>query len=206
VADLADIDAAIILTGGRARRLGGISKPDLVVAGRTLLATAVAACHTRGAQVIVAVGPETSPQSRPDEPPPPVAQVSGAAHLLWTREDPPYSGPARAVAAGAATLAARTLAPDARVAVLACDMPYVDTALRLLAQAMTDRSVLATTGNQTHWLLGVHPWSQLRAACSTLPADGTGESMRHLWSTLNPQLVPVPETSATDIDTWPDLP
>jgi len=281
---VASVDAAIILTGGRARRLGGTSKPDLVVDGRTLLATTIAACQAQGARLVVTVGPDNGrdngdgsfcpTRDNGDGSSCPATQPSGSGPvppaLLTTREDPPFSGPARAVAAGVATLSHYALArasvaepahhgeaaspapvsgapdPTARIAVLACDMPHVGAALPLLAQAMTDRSVLAVTGarprraqdahpknsdspmstivhstvtpgrgsgrleddhhEHIHWLLGIHPWSALVEACSTLTPDGTGESMRHLWSPLHPQLVGVPEAAATDIDTWPDLP
>ncbi|OJX62238.1 MAG: hypothetical protein BGO95_03165 [Micrococcales bacterium 73-13] len=48
---------AIVVAGGRATRLGGIDKPGLVVAGRTLLEHAVAAAESVADEVVV-VGPE----------------------------------------------------------------------------------------------------------------------------------------------------
>ena len=121
--------AAVVLTGGRARRLGGTSKADLVVGGRTLLASTYDACRDLGAQVVVVVGPE------PDEPS--GLEQPGGPRLVWTREDPPFAGPARAVAAGVAALAQHaTVVPGAAVAVLACDMPQVGAALHVLARAV----------------------------------------------------------------------
>lgn len=199
--------AAVVLTGGRARRLGGTSKADLVVDGRTLLASTCAACQDLGAQVVVAVGPE------PDEP----RGLGGAlegSRLVWTREDPPFAGPARAVAAGVAALARYSPAPDAAVAVLACDMPDVAQALAVLARAVVAdttpwRCVLgASPGSgdvRVQWLLGIHRWEPLRDACAALSPDGSGESVRTLLAPLRARRILVPDDAAADIDTWNDL-
>ena len=74
--------AALVLTGGSARRLGGASKPDLVVGGEPLLVSALAAAS--GAAVTIVVGPPT-----PHHP-----------EHLTTRETPPGGGPVAAIAAG----------------------------------------------------------------------------------------------------------
>src|SRR5579875_3815939 len=47
----------IILAGGRGRRLGGRDKPGLVVGGRTLLRSVVAAAVGAGARQLIVVGP-----------------------------------------------------------------------------------------------------------------------------------------------------
>ncbi|MDR3069087.1 MAG: nucleotidyltransferase family protein, partial [Cellulomonas sp.] len=156
--------AAVVLTGGRARRLGGTSKADLVVNGRTLLASTYAACRDLGARVVVAVGPE--PEA------PPGRGLDGGPRLVWTREDPPFSGPARGIAAGVSALAQYGPAPGAGVAVLACDMPEIGRALPVLARAVVAdraasdpsstpwRSVLGTSSGsgqtQVQWLAGIH--------------------------------------------------
>ncbi len=213
--------AAVVLTGGRARRLGGLSKADLVLDGRTLLASTYAACRDLGAQVVVAVGPE------PEEPT--GLGVDGGPRLVWTREDPPFAGPARAVAAGVAALARCTPAPGAAVVVLACDMPDVGGALPVLARAVVADggpppvgpppvgpptttpwwSVLGTSsgsgGAQVQWLLGIHRWEPLRDACAALSPGGSGESVRELLAPLRARRIPVPDTAAADIDTWTDL-
>src|SRR5204863_90328 len=72
---------AIVLAGGAATRLGGADKPQLKVAGRSLLDRAVDAVH--GAARIVVVGPEQ--------------QVDAA--VTFCREDPPGGGPVAAIAA-----------------------------------------------------------------------------------------------------------
>ena len=47
--------AAVVLDGGRSRRMGGVDKPSLRIAGRTLRARVVAAVSD--AAVVVLVGP-----------------------------------------------------------------------------------------------------------------------------------------------------
>ncbi len=210
--------AAVVLTGGRARRLGGTSKADLVVDGQTLLASTYAACRELGAQVVVVVGPE------PDQLGTGLDVALEDPRLVWTREDPPFSGPARAVAAGVAALERHAQAPGAAVAVLACDMPEVGRALPVLARAVVADggpapgsggsatpwwSVLGTSsgpgGPRVQWLLGIHRWEALRAACAALSPGGAGESVRALLAPLRARRIPVSDEAAADIDTWTDL-
>src|SRR5699024_3826678 len=94
---------AIVLAGGRGSRLGGVDKAALVVGGSALLDTALAA--TEGCAPRVVVGP--ADRAVPDD-------------VLRTREDPVLSGPASAVAAGMAAVAATGTDPD-WVVLLACD-------------------------------------------------------------------------------------
>jgi len=72
---------AVILAGGRARRLGGLDKPGLDVGARTLVENVVAAVP--GARRVVVVGPER-----------------GLRKVIGVREDPPGSGPVPALRAG----------------------------------------------------------------------------------------------------------
>jgi len=104
--------AAVVLAGGRARRLGGIDKPGLTVAGRTLLDGVLDACH--GAEPVVVVGPR-----RP---------TAGPVH--WRREEPAHGGPLAALAAGL-----EAVPPGVELtAVLAADLPGLGrgTVVRLL--------------------------------------------------------------------------
>ncbi|NUS94089.1 MAG: NTP transferase domain-containing protein, partial [Nocardia sp.] len=100
----------IVLAGGRASRMGGVDKPGLVVGGRSMLETALAAVAPLGRTVVV--GPP-----RPDL----------GTHLLQTREPEPGSGPVAAVAAGITKLGA---GPAAHIVILAADLPFLtDTAI-----------------------------------------------------------------------------
>jgi len=78
---------AILLAGGRARRVDGAAKPLFDVGGRTLLQRAIDAVADCAPVTVVAD---------------PVPGVSGGAGVTWVREDPPFSGPAAAVVAALA--------------------------------------------------------------------------------------------------------
>jgi molybdopterin-guanine dinucleotide biosynthesis protein A len=128
---------AIVLAGGRSRRMNVADKTALRLGDRTLLDRAVAACAN--AQRVVVVGP-----ARP---------VTGA--VSWTREEPPGGGPAAAVAAGLPQVDA------AAVVVLAADLPFVTTAVvDALVAALDggcvdwDGVVCADDTGRTQWLCG----------------------------------------------------
>lgn len=114
--------AAVILAGGRGSRLGGVRKADLVVGGRRLLDVVIDACE--GCAPIVVVGEDDL------EVPPGV---------LCTREEPAFSGPAAALAAGLAALRGhRSRAGGALpewVLCLGCDQPGAPDAVPALIEA-----------------------------------------------------------------------
>ncbi|MGZ4660519.1 MAG: molybdenum cofactor guanylyltransferase [Arthrobacter sp.] len=111
---------AVILAGGRSSRLGGVPKARLVYEGSTLLERALFAA--RGARAVAVVGPD------PGTLPPGV---------LSCREDPPFAGPAAAIAAGLEALDRRLGAERSDLTlILACDMPRVDYAVSALRSAL----------------------------------------------------------------------
>ena len=173
---------AIVLAGGRARRLGGAAKPQLTVGGRTLLDTAVTAVAS--AARIVVVGP-----------PQPVARP-----VHWCREEPPGGGPVAALAAGLPA----TEAPV--VVVLAADLPAIAPAVpHLLAAVPDDGAAVLTDGaGRANYLAAAWRRSSLAAALGALgPVDGA--SMRALYAAA--PLVAVPDTGGwgQDCDTWDEL-
>ena len=101
---------AIILAGGRSSRLGGVPKSGLVYDGATLLERSLRAAGAAGRTVVVGPDPGGLPGG-----------------VLTCREEPPFAGPAAAIAAGLAALAADHASRHAAAApytlVLACDMP-----------------------------------------------------------------------------------
>jgi molybdopterin-guanine dinucleotide biosynthesis protein A len=114
---------AVILVGGTGRRLGGVDKGGLVVAGQSLLdrvlLAAVAARHT------VVVG-EARPTVR---------------EVCWTREEPPGGGPLAGLAAGLSELDRIAQSDDEQlpVIVLATDLPWLRPAdLDRLLTALAD--------------------------------------------------------------------
>src|SRR5829696_2324717 len=129
--------AAVVLAGGRARRLGGVDKPALAVGGRSLLDGVLAACE--GAAPIVVVGPRRET----------------AVAVRWAREEPPYGGPLAALAAGL-----RLVPATAEVtAVLAADLPNLGPdAVRRLRAALDpggEGAVLVDEHARSQWLCGV---------------------------------------------------
>lgn len=138
--------AVIVLAGGRASRMGGVDKPGLVVGGRSMLETALAA--VTGLGPIVVVGPPRSelPES-----------------IVQTREPEPGSGPVAAVAAGLAALADE--APG-HVVILAADLPFLTEVVisELLRHLADHDAVFAADGDgRPQYLIGVWRYEMLVA-------------------------------------------
>jgi molybdopterin-guanine dinucleotide biosynthesis protein A len=172
--------AAVILTGGRAQRLGGTDKAALEHRGRTLLAHALAAVE--GAAETVVVGPD-SPTPRP---------------VTFAREAPPGGGPLAGLTAGVAALEAE----HEWVVVLAVDMPHVgpDTVARLLAAAEDGDASWLTDEAGRRQLAGV-----VRPSLVPDPPAADGAPMRILMSAGNVRDVPAVGAEADDVDSWDDL-
>ncbi|MEN8583796.1 NTP transferase domain-containing protein [Burkholderia sp. RS01] len=190
-----DFDA-IVLAGGRSSRLGGTPKSALMYDGATLLERSIAAAG--GARRIVVVGPE--PADLP-------------AGILSCREDPPFAGPAAAIAAGLAGLRRARAADEddaALVLVLACDMPRAADAvgaLREAAAAAAAGSVLASSPDgRLQPLAGFYHTAALQRAVDDAEAAGslTHGSVFALLARLDVQAVMVPAGSTDDVDTWDD--
>ncbi|GAA1829352.1 molybdenum cofactor guanylyltransferase [Agromyces salentinus] len=206
---------AVLLAGGRASRLGGVSKPGLTVGDRTLLQHAVDAAHAAGAERIVVVGP-------------PSLEAPGCLVVL---EDPPFGGPVAAIAAGLAALDAdasrrsrgdASRDPGARpatsdVLVLACDLPTAaDAVARLTARRREpgesgrggegehgDGVHLVDADGRSQWLTGIYARGALDRAFDAIGTPD-GSAMRHLVASLD-LLVVDDDGTAADIDTWHDL-
>ncbi|WP_144794734.1 NTP transferase domain-containing protein [Kocuria palustris] len=123
--------SAILVAGGRSSRLGGTPKVLLRPRegeARTLVETAVDGLLGLGLppERVVVVGPPGLPLPE---------------RVRRTREEPPFSGPASALAAGAAALSASPPGPAAAGAwtlTLACDMPRCRDAARALIEAVEE--------------------------------------------------------------------
>lgn len=209
---------AVILMGGRAERLGGGVKGDLRLAGRTLLEHVVDAALAAPARSVVVVG-EAGRSELP-------------ARVRVVREEPPFAGPAAAVAAGVGALErdASAEASDA-VLLLAGDQPFVAAAIPVLlagfgvpseggvhdgtgSAAETDfrrganadgvRAIDAD-GRAQH-LLCIVRRPALAAAIDALAAAGplAGASMRALLAPLQLADIEVPAGATMDVDTWAD--
>ena len=203
---------ALILAGGRSSRLGGVPKQSLVFHGQTLLERSVTAAA--GARQCVVVGDAGSlafPSGTPRRP----SGESLLPGLLTCREDPPFAGPAAAIAAGLDTLAgAGGGAPYTLV--LACDMPLASQAVNVLTNALAGsaagagRSVggamAVSEDGRAQPLVGLYSTGELTRACRELAGRNAlvNGSVCALLANLDVQLVTVPAGSTSDVDTWDD--
>ena len=177
---------AIVLTGGRGSRLGGLDKARLTVSGRPMVETVLRAAREVAGRVIT-VGPGGD-----------------------TREDPPHSGPVAGIAAGLASVPEEV---DV-VVVVACDLPGLDAdTLRSLVGALRDapaRGAAAALGvdatGHDQFLLAAWGRRALAARLGGLEAAGSvaGRPVRALYDDADVLRVPVGDP-ALDVDTWSDL-
>ena len=171
---------AVVLAGGRARRMGREDKLLLDVGGRSLLSRAVEA--VAGAGRIVVVGPRRALDSDVD--------------VVWCREQPEGSGPAAALRTGLDRVSADF------VVVVAGDQPFVDstTLARLVDGVHDDGAVAVDSGLQPQWLCSAWRTSALRTA-----ALAPNESLRVALGALRWRPVQVDERATVDCDTPEDL-
>ena len=190
---------AVILAGGRARRLGGVSKDDLRVGGRRLLDVVMDAVDrvregAEGCDVIVAR-----------------ESVGLPRRVLRTMEEPPGSGPLAGIDAGLQVL------PPARpgdlVLVCAVDSPGIGKCIPQLCRALDDNSVSHLAGAvafggtpqpRRQLLQGVYRRVSLEA---TIVASGMviNRSVHSVLGKLDLLDVPVGPEVCRDLDTPDDL-
>ncbi|WP_374929051.1 molybdenum cofactor guanylyltransferase [Kytococcus sedentarius] len=180
---------AVVLAGGGGRRLGGVSKGEVELAGQRLVDHVLGALQ--GARQVVVVGELPVPEG-----------------VLLTREDPPGGGPAAGVVAGLERLGAESSAAD-WVLVLACDLPGAGEVVPELLAAVegvgraVDSVLAVDAAGRPQWLLGVHRWSALaRAAAPLGPARDL--PLRALLGDLHRHEVRPAPVAVEDVDTWAD--
>lgn len=172
---------AVILAGGRARRLGGVDKPGLAVGDRPIVERVAAAVV--GAERLVVAGP-----------------VRPGLDAEFVREDPPGSGPVPALRVALPRVTAEW------VALLAGDLPYITAAhVDRLREAARDGdgALYVDDGGREQWLAGVWRTAVLRTALDAY----TGISLRGLLGPLKPRRLTSPGDPApwSDCDTPEDL-
>lgn len=180
---------AIILTGGRASRLGS-PKQRLAYSGATLLERAFAACAT--ARSVIVAGP---------------TELDPPARVRFAPEDPPFGGPVAGIASGLAALD-EAGDPADWILVLAVDHPELPAAVPALLSALADApaevdSVLLEHGGEPQVLLGAHRRDSLRRALAALGRT-RDVSVRRLQADLNRATVTVTGVDLSDIDTLTD--
>lgn len=173
---------AIVLAGGTGARLGGVQKPQLKVAGRTLLDRVVDA--VADAQRVVVVGPEQP--------------VSGT--VTFCREDPPGGGPVAGIAAGVSLTSAEI------VVVLAADLPWIAPGVSALLAALPESgmALLVDRGGRGNYLASAWRRRDLVAALAQL-GKPSGVSVRALAALVDQVHVADQGDWARDCDTWDDL-
>lgn len=178
---------AIVLAGGSGTRMGGVDKPSIEVAGRSMLDTALAA--VAAASAVVVVGPH---------------RAGLAPTVRQTQESPPGSGPVAAVAAGLAELGDAEL-----VVVLAADLPFITpAAIATLAAALvsdpaTDAAFAVDESGRVQFLLGLWRVDALAARLRALGADGPANQPMKVLVPKNH--VTVLMSGISDCDTDADL-
>lgn len=191
-----DSQVAIILAAGTARRMGGVSKTELDLHGRTLVAHVVDGARAAGFDPLVVA-------------PPDLALPSGTPRCL---EDPPLGGPAAGLLAGVR----HSPGADA-YALLAGDAPYAPRALPTLLAALRPGAFTSVAhdiaradpqGGKASFLPSVVLGDSLRARADALASGGAhGLSLRGLLGELSCVDVTVADREAviSDVNTWEDL-
>lgn len=179
---------AIVLAGGRSRRMGDVDKIGIELDGRPLLAHACEAVAE--ARTLVVVGPAGLPGT--------------AGRAILTREDPPFAGPAAALGAGLASLAPE---PAELVLVLAADVPRAAEAVAPLLEAAArsiDGVVARSPDGRRQPLLAVYRSAALsRALAAHQPLTDLG--VTRVLSGLELAELELPDEVVADIDTPADL-
>lgn len=183
---------AIVLSGGASTRLGGVPKAEFTLGHTSLINITVAAVNS--ARQIIIVGSANG--------------VAVTHNIFVTREHPPFSGPAAAIAAGLAELN-RDSAPAPYVLVTACDMPGVGQAIAaLLVSAQTigdaDGLLARDASGQDQYLVALYKTQSLKAAVDLNQSRLIGLSARALLASLSLLPVAVTGQATDDLDTWDD--
>lgn len=188
---------AILLVGGRSRRMGGGAKPLLEIGGSTLFARAIAALTDAGCAPITVAGPEWD----------------AAMPVRWVREDPPFTGPVAGIAAALPQPRGNAGEPTASAEpewtlLLAGDLARVgDVVTRLIAASAsqaTDAHVFTADGHP-QWLAGIYRTAVLRDALAALAGEYAGVSCRALLGHLAISWIDDEDGTTCDIDTPEDL-
>ncbi|MDN4640890.1 NTP transferase domain-containing protein [Agreia sp. PsM10] len=196
---------AIVLAGGRSSRLSGVPKAQLLWHGATLLQNTVDAALLGGARRVVVVGPDAPVPDAPG----PDAPVPDA-RIRFTREDPPFGGPAAAIGAGMRAFDELEASAADAVLVLACDMPEIARVVTVLVESLPlagfDGALLVDSSGMRQPLAAVYGRPALADAVEGLRASGTldGASMRSLIASLDLRELTDAAGATSDVDTWPD--
>ena len=195
----------LVLAGGTGRRLGGVSKPDVVVAGARMIDHVLAGVRSlRGSRI----GPGRTVVVAP-------AQVRLPAWAGRALEDPPLGGPVAGIGAGLVELARLAAAaggrPAALTAVLPSDAPQCWQALPSLLARILSVSELegACAQDESHrqYLLGIYRTGALNRAVAPGGRVLRDVAVRRALAGLEVQAVDLGSRAAAvqDLDTWESI-
>ncbi|GAA1687489.1 NTP transferase domain-containing protein [Microbacterium sediminicola] len=175
---------AVVLSGGSARRMGGVRKTALEVGGQMLLTRTAEAALAACDGAVVVVGDATG-------------APGGVIHVV---EESPGGGPVAGLAAGMSHLDAEwTL-------LLAGDLVDGAAAVSALvgAQRGTDGAGLVDAAGKKQWLCALVRTEALRATLSTA-GTAFGARLSEIVGKLEVLWAPDRGEVTADIDTWDDL-
>ena len=182
---------ALLVSGGKATRLGGITKTALTVDGVPLIKRALIAVRDVSPHCPAVVVGDTD-------------GLDDLGHVTHLRENPPFSGPAAAIAAGV------THVTTEFVAVLASDLPLIDAhTVRALIDAVgesdcavPDCAVAVDPAGRAQYLTAVWRTRALAEVVST--AEVAHRPARTLYERCEWVPVHLEQATTADIDTFAD--
>ncbi len=186
--------AAVVLTGGRSRRLAGVDKTALTLAGRTIRQRVLDA--VTDARLVVVSGPTVGTA-------PPTSQST--PRIVTVREEPAGGGPLAGLAAAVPRLS------EELVVVLAGDLPFAAglpavVAAELARRPGVDAAVPLDETGRPQPLAAAYRLGPLRSALGRL-APTAGRPVRALLAELTVHQVPsnrLPDGALVDVDTPDD--
>ncbi|MFC5339002.1 molybdenum cofactor guanylyltransferase [Leucobacter denitrificans] len=176
---------AIVLAGGRGSRLGGADKAAIEIEGERLIDRVAAAARAAGAHRTIIVGPDHT----------------GSLADRVIREDPPFSGPLQAVAAGLNEV------ESPFVMLLACDLVHPAEVVQQLSVPSApdaDGLILVDEDGRSQWLASCLRTRSLRDAIHKFTSSGQSLANRPLkvvFKLLDLEQVEALNGTTLDIDT-----
>lgn len=185
----------VILAGGTARRLGGVSKAEVVARGARLLDHLLTGLAELGREGLVlrrvcVVAP------------PGLVLPDGVLRAL---EDPPLGGPVAGIAAGVERLARGGGAE--LTAVLACDAPQSWRALPRLVRGLPSwaQGAVIRKGEHVQYLVGLYRTPALAGAVAPDGRARRDVPVRRVLGSLDLAHLAAKGQEAHDLDTWEEV-
>lgn len=185
--------SAIILSGGRSSRFGGVHKPGVDLGGRTVISRILGAVRALDADARVWVAGPTTGLSDAE-----------AESVSAVREDPEFAGPLAGIAAAAQQMGAS----EGTTLIIAGDMPLVTAAHLGKIVSLSEASGGPVTGTddrgKAQFLCAAWPHSLLRQRLARI-GDPEDKAVRLLFDDGEPRVIDVDPEVVVDFDTADEL-